>query len=223
MTVITISRQFGSGGDEIATQVCEALGYPHFDKTLIDRAAAEAGISEAEVYDYSEDSHKVRTFMDRLFNRAVVMNVGRTWDDPAGIYYPETLPLSEDVMLTLVQKAIRGSYKTGDIVIVGRGSQVVLRGVLGVLHTRIVAPLEDRVQRVKEQLRKKEQKFQADLEIRRKAQDIIVERDAASADYIKTHYNVNWDDAQLYHVVLNTGLIPLEKCTQMIVDLAGAL
>ena len=221
MTVITISRQHGSGGDEIADRLCEKLGYPTFDKSLITRAAKEAGFSEQEIYDYSEDSHKVRSFLDRLFSRSAVLSAGRMWEDGGGMYLPEELTLSEDVMITLVQKAIQSAYETGNMVIIGRGSQVLLKDKPGVVHIRIEAPIEDRVQRVRELLKQERQTFQADLEIRRDAQDQILERDAASADYIKRFYNVDWSDALLYHAVLNTGRMTLERATQIIVDLVN--
>jgi cytidylate kinase len=219
MTVITISRQYGSGGDEIAARLCKILDYQQFDKSLITKAAAEAGISEQEVYDYSEENHKVRSFLDRLFSRAAVMASVPMWEGAAGTYYPEPTQLSEEVMLTLVQKAILSAHETGKFVILGRGSQVLLRNHPDVLHLRIVAPLEDRIQRVKDELKLKRQTFQADVETRRDAQDLIQERDAASADYIKQYYLVDWAEPTLYHTVLNTGRLSLERATQIIVDL----
>jgi cytidylate kinase len=122
-------------------------------------------------------------------------------------------------MLTLVQKAIRSAQETGKIVILGRGSQVLLQTLPDVLHIRIVAPLEDRIQRVKDELKLKRQTFQADVESRRDAQDLILERDAASADYIKRYYQQDWADPGLYHAVLNTGRLSLERATQIIIDL----
>lgn len=218
MSTITISRQYGSGGDEIAERLCEILGYQHFDKSLITQAAKEAGISEQEVYDYSEENHKVRSFLDRLFNRAAVMTPG-PWGETAGMVYVEDQLLNEEVMLSLVQKAIRSAYDAGNMVLLGRGSQMLLKDRPDVLHIRIEAPEEDRIQRVKEQLKQQRKSFQADLEIRREAQDLIHERDAASADYLKQYYEVNWADATLYHIVLNTGKLTIDQATEIIVDL----
>jgi cytidylate kinase len=72
---------------------------------------------------------------------------------------------------------------------------------------------------VKDELKLKRQTFQADVETRRDAQDLIQERDAASADYIKQYYLVDWAEPTLYHTVLNTGRLSLERATQIIVDL----
>ena len=223
MAVITISRQYGSGGDEIADKVGEILGYPHFDKGMILKAAAEAGISETEVFDYSEDNHKVRSFMDRLFNRSVVMTTGHMLESGGLSVYDMEVPLGQDIMLSLVQKAIRSAYQIGNMVIVGRGSQVILQDKSKAVHVRIEAPMEYRIQSLKEKIKQTRQVFQADLEARRDAQDIILDRDAASADYIKRHYNLDWSDAQLYHVILNTGKMSYERATQIIVDLVKDL
>ncbi len=69
MPVITISRQYGSGGKDIAARVCEILGYSYFDKNLMARVASEVGLSEDEVLDLSEDNYKMRSFLERMFGR----------------------------------------------------------------------------------------------------------------------------------------------------------
>ena len=63
MTVITISRQYGSGGDVIADWICKKIGYHLFDKHILVKAALDVGLSEQEVFDYSEDTYKVRNFL----------------------------------------------------------------------------------------------------------------------------------------------------------------
>ena len=66
MAVITISRQAGSSGnEEIATRVAELLGYRYFDKRLMAKVAAEVGLSENEVVDFSEENYKVVSFLVR--------------------------------------------------------------------------------------------------------------------------------------------------------------
>ena len=220
MAVITISRQYGSGGDEIADRVTEILGYPHFDKRMITQAAAEAGISETEVFDYSEDTHKVRSFMDRLFNRSVMMTTGHMLESGGLSVYDMEVPLGQDVMLALVQKAIRSAYRIGNIVIVGRASQVILQDRPKAVHIRIEAPMEYRILRLKEKIKQTRQGQQADGDYLREAQNTILERDAASADYVRHHYHHDWSDVRLYHVVLNTGKLNYERAAQFIVDLA---
>jgi CMP/dCMP kinase len=224
MTVITISRLYGSGGDEIAAHVCDLLGYPAFDKSLLFKAARESGISEKEVFEFSEDNHVVRSFLDRLFSRSTVFAQGQVWQDVYGaVYALEDLPLGEEEMLTLTRKAILSAYQAGDLVIVGRGSQVVLREVPGVLHVRIVAPMEERIQRVKGWIKDEMGEHPVDVELRRQAQDRIEERDKASADYLRRFFDVAWDDPILYHAVLNTGRISPVRCAQLIAQMAKTI
>ena len=66
MAVVTISRQYGSGGTEIAARVCEMLGYRYLDKVLITQVAAEAGLSGRKLVEFSEQRSEVRDFLDRL-------------------------------------------------------------------------------------------------------------------------------------------------------------
>lgn len=221
MAIITISRQYGSGGDEIAAQVCELLGYQHFDKRMIAQASAEAGLSEQEIVDYSEENHKVRGFLDRLFGRQTVVAQTRVWrEDSTGVRSAEEIRLSEETVLSLVQKAVRSAYRQGNFVIIGRGGQVILKDGPDVLHVRIEAPLEYRIQRVKEQLKAAHKLFHADIELRREAQDMIIERDAASADYLSRFYHVDWANPLLYHLVINTGRMSTNQSVELIAQLA---
>ncbi|HEY9076571.1 MAG TPA: cytidylate kinase-like family protein [Anaerolineaceae bacterium] len=220
MTIITISRQFGSGGDEIANRLSALLNYPCFDKSMVAKAAQEAGLSEQEIIDYSEDSHKVRTFFDRLFNRPLPVASVRVWRESLdGVRTNEEYELSENSAVALMQKAIQMAYQEGNMIIVGRGGQALLKGRPDVLHLRIIAPLEDRIQHLKEQLKESRQIYQADLELRRLAQDQIIERDNISADYLKRFYHIDWDDPSYYHLIINTGMLSIEQAAEMIAAL----
>lgn len=221
MAVITISRQYGSGGDEVASRVCELLGYRRFDNQMISKMAAEVGLTEQEIMDYTEESHKVRSFLDRLFGAPPTMVETRSWrETPGGERVAEYNILNEDTVRILTEKAIQSAYRTGNMVIVGRGGQVILAGQLGVLHVRIEAPLEDRIQRLKQQIKTAHGEYTADLHGRRMAQDEITCRDEASADYLRRYYQVDWGDKLFYHVVLNTGKMSVEQAAQTIVLLA---
>jgi CMP/dCMP kinase len=121
MTTITISRQFGSRGDEIIDKVCRILGYHQFGKSDIARAAFEAGITTLEAVDYSEDNYKVKNFFDRLFRRPTTVAQLHVWkEDALGSRSVEEIDIDESSALLLVQKAIKAAYHTGNMVIVGR-------------------------------------------------------------------------------------------------------
>jgi cytidylate kinase len=224
MATITISRQFGSGGDEIAQRICTILDYRRFDKRMLSQAAAEAGLSEQEVIDYSEENYKIRGFLERLLDRSPTLATMRVWEEHReGILVAEEFKLREETLLTLVHRAVRSAHKRGNVVIMGRGGQALLQNEKDVLHVRIIAPLEDRILRVKERLRLTRQVHEATIALRRAAQDTILEKDAVSAAYLKRFYNIDWDDPLLYHLIINTGLTSLEQAALTIADFASRL
>jgi len=219
MCVITLSRSYGSGGDEIALRLAERLGYTLFDKRIIDQTAADVGLSEEEVVDFSEENHRVTSFFERLFERTPVFGQSGFWGEEfSGVYLPEQVRMSEDTMMALVQKAVLSAHRMGGMIIVGRGGQVILKDETDVLHLRIDAPMEERIQRVKEQLKEVAHAYSATIDARREAQDRILERDRASADYLKRYYNVDWNDPMLYHMMINTGRISIAKAVDIVVD-----
>jgi CMP/dCMP kinase len=206
MAVITISRQYGSEGDEIAAHVCQILGYQAFNKQLMMKVAAKVGLTEGEVVDFTEDQHRVRSFLDRLLGTPpLIMTQSHTWSEVKLIDEADSIPL--------VQSIIRTAYKHGNVVIVGRGGQAVLRSDPGVLHVRIEAPLETRVDRV--HLR---EGLSYEL-----ARDVVAQRDRAAADYLKRFYNVDWADSLLYHLILNTGRWGIESAANLIVNAVSQL
>jgi len=224
MTVITISRQFGSGGDEIADQVCERLGYRKFNKQIIARAAVDSGLTDQEIVDFQEESYRVQNFFDRLSGRARPVSQVRVWaEDTSGVRVAQERILSEDMALALVQRAIRLACDDGNIIIVGRGGQAVLRDSPGALHVRIQAALEDRILRVQAGLKEAKPVQDQPLELRRRAQDMIELHDTASASYLKRFYNIDWSDSALYHMVLNTSRLADDLAVELVVVAARKL
>ncbi len=224
MAVITISRQFGSGGDEIADRVCELLGYHHFDKGLLQQAAVESGLSDQHVIDYTEENYRVKSFIERLTGRPIPVARVSIWrEDDRGVRSAEHVVLNDDIALGLVQKAVKAAYQAGEMVVVGRGGNHILKDLPGVLAVRIEAPMEDRIQRVKSQMKDEHKAYRADITLRREAQDLIVTRDYASGDYIKQYYDVDWENPLHFHIVLNTGRLSLEQAAQTIVELVRRL
>jgi cytidylate kinase len=210
MAVITISRQYGSGGDEIAARLYEFLGYRYFDKELMAQVAAEEGLITDGMVDFSEDNYQVRSVLERLFGisrpmgqATMILEVSE-----AGIIAPEVARLNEAESISLVQGTIQAAYRHDNMVIVGRGGQVLLRDKPNVLHVRVIAPLDDRVQRLHER---------ANFSLGG-AQDAALKRDRASAEYLKRFYDVDWADPMLYDLVVNTGTLGTEGAVQLILQ-----
>lgn len=214
MAVITISRQVGSGGREIAARVCELLGYEYFDKDLMARVAAEVGLSESEVVDYSEEHYRVKSFLERLFpSPRVVARISTRTRDATGAVTLTVEQLDEAQCVELVRSAILAAYRRGNVVIVGRGGQAILQNRPGVLHVRIEAPMEVRLRQIQ-----KREGLSAE-----EAQRLIVQRDQSSAKYLSQFFGIRWDDPLLYHLVINTGKWGPETAAQLIVTAASHL
>ncbi len=216
MGVITVSRQQGSGGVDIVARVGEILGYRYFDKRLMSEAMAREGFTNESIIDYREDEYKLRGLVDRVLGYrrpSTIANVG-FWDkDPDAMKTPAVAVLDEHMSVWLVRESVQRAYEAGDVVIVGRGGQAILRDKPGVLHVRLEAPLDVRVQRLAERnhLSAKE------------ARQFVLDRDKASAEYLQRFYGIDWSEPTLYHLILNTGMWQLEAAAQCIVSALGCL
>jgi cytidylate kinase len=224
MAVITISRTFGSGGDEIALGLCHELGYQLFDKTLVNKAAREAGLQGIGIIELTEDTYTTLSFMERLFGRAPAVPFTGVWPEDLAVMAIEEQVLSEEDTLALTREAVRWSSQMDDMIILGRGSQVILRERPNVLHLRIDAPLEERVARVARQYKPPEAGEKNGPQKRQAwAKSLVQSRDAASAEYIKRFYQADWADPLLYDLVINTHNLSTQHIIRMVSDLAYSM
>jgi CMP/dCMP kinase len=207
MAVITVSRQYGSGGDEVATRVSILLGYRCFDKSVIAEVAAAVGLASDEVADVAEERYRAPGLLNAL-NHALYWTETLT-----GGRHSEAQALDESERVSLVEGILRMACKQGDMVILGRAGQAVLQGVPNVMHVRIQAPLDLRTERVSQQ-----EHISSEA-----ARERIAERDAAAAEYVRRFYKVDWADPMLYHLVLNTGHWDLENAARVIAAAAHSL
>ncbi|MFZ2360352.1 MAG: cytidylate kinase-like family protein [Anaerolineae bacterium] len=207
MSTITVSRQYASGGEEIAARAAQLLGYTIFDKTMMAAVAAELGLNEHEIVDFRETDQRSLGFIDRLLGHKLTVAHVRTWqEDLRGVRTPTITKISDDQAIALVRGVIDAAYKRDNVLIVGRGGQAILRGQPNVLHVRIEAPLEHRVQRLME--RGDYTPTQAELEIE--------DHDRAARDYVRRYYDLDPTDSTHYHLLINTGLLDLETAAQVI-------
>ncbi|MBN1566200.1 MAG: cytidylate kinase-like family protein [Anaerolineae bacterium] len=215
MTVITVSRQLGSGGDEIATQVCERLGYQFFNKEMMIEAASDVGLRAEEVVDFSEDRYDVQNFLERLLRSRArqVKQVLVRDDDHKVIDTLNARTLNEAQCVDLVRYTVLTAYETGNFVIVGRGGQAILRDKPNTLHVRVVAPLEQRIQHIRTG------GMSGISEIK-----LAIERhDRAAAEYLDRFFGITWDDPANYHLVINGNMMPVRAAVEVIVAAAEAI
>lgn len=213
MAVVTLSRQYGSGADDVAARVCDMLGYRFFDKGMMARMASEFGLTPENIVDFSEESYEVRSFLHRFRGPRVVAQYKVWREDPTGRRIAEMEQLDEVQAITMAQGMVRAAYENDNVVILGRGGQAILEDEPGVLHVRIEAPLDARVQRIQEQ----------ESVSQRAAQRTTDTRDRAAADYLKRFHSIDWSDPTLYHLVINTGRVDTEAAARLIVNAVSYL
>lgn len=214
MTVITISRQYGSKGDEIARRVTDILGYRYFNKQLLAEVASEVGLSPEELLDFSDEQYKVRGFLDRLRRRSRALSELASWSESQLSEKNRWMrDLNEEQCMTLTRMAIQAAYNHGNVVIVGRGGQVSLKDYPDVLHVRIEATLGTRVMWVKSK---------KNISVG-EAERLTCERDRASSAYLNRFYKIDWANPSLYHLVINTSKWDIEAASQIIVNAVSNL
>jgi cytidylate kinase len=205
MTVITISREFGSGGADIAQQVAQALGYHHAGQELIGKVLAQYGIVEFD-QEYDTTLSFWERFDARRAQRREVMQE---------MLHRVVLALAQHGNVVIVG---RGSFAAlagfGDVVIVGRGSFAALAGFGDVLNVRIQAPLAQRARRVMAQ------KGLATVE---EATATVQEADKVRTAFIESVYGARWDDARAFDLVIDTGKVAAQLAVAWVVAAARAL
>ena len=193
--IITISRQFGSGGRTIGRLVAEKLGIPFYDKELVDQIALESGFAPKFVEEHGEHAPGLSLFSYAFAPQGVpgVMNGLSTadflWNIQCG------------VILQLAEK--------GPCVIVGRNADYVLKDREDVLHTFIHADEEFRADRIVRLYGESEKSPKARL----------AEKDKRRKVNYQHYTGRNWGEACNYDICLDSGTIGVETCAEIIVDL----
>ena len=208
MAAITISRQVGSHGDTVAQLLCDRLGYRYFDKKLMQGLAAQSGLSPEKVVDLLDDSYRARSLVERLFS-----NYPAPMGDPGTWIISAEVEAQEQLNAVIVTHLIRAAHAQGNVVIIGRGGQVVLADLPGVLHVRLVAPLELRIRR---------QQDRAGLTAAA-AREFVLKRDQASIDFVKRYYNVDAADPKLYDLIISTAKLTPSAAADLIIRALACL
>jgi cytidylate kinase len=192
MRAVTISREYGSGGGEIAARLAQRLGWQLIDHDIVERVALEMGVSEEEAEARDEQAEGL---LSRILNSMQGI-------DPALMASASPSVLQTDAIAYrhALTKVVEAAVAKGHVVIVGRASQVLLGQRRDVFHLRVVAPLEMRVAYVVN----REGLDQAGARSR------IQMKDRDRARYLQLEFHENPADARLYDLVINTAIIDLD-------------
>ncbi len=196
--IITIGREYGSGGRQIGQAVAEKLGVSFYDKKIISLAAEKSGLSDEFI---ANNEQRVRSgFMHNLAASAAYSS---------GFFATQYLPLSESIFISQAQ-VIRDIAARESAVIVGRCADYVLAGRQNTINVFIHAPSEARVARIMSL-------YHLDEAAALKA---IATSDKERGNHYFRYTDQKWGKAQNYDLSVNSALLGIEGTVQMLVDLA---
>jgi cytidylate kinase len=191
MRIITISRQFGSGGRTIGKQLANKLGIPCYDAELITRIAQESGFAEEYVAEMSEDAAGKSWFANAISSRDYN---GHSFQDDLWI-------IQRKVILELAKKE--------SCVIVGRCADYILREQPDCLRVFIYADMESRAKRIVEQYG----------ESNKSPEKRLKEKDKRRAAYYQYYTDTKWGDVRNYHIALDSAALGMETCVELLAQL----
>jgi len=189
MAIVTVSHEMGSGGPEIGATLAERLGYRYVDQDMISQAARQYGVGEQKLTQVDETKP---SFVERF-------------DAETRRY------------ITILQSAVLDVAEQDNVVVMGRGGQVLLRSIPHVLRVRVMAPFDLRVRRV---MKKMTGPMRETVDVRSTA-ETIRRNDQEKFGRMRYLYDVDWSDPALYDVVVNTEKLAIAAAVEMIVTLLG--
>jgi cytidylate kinase len=201
VTVVTIEREYGSGGGDIAQLLATQLGWKLWDQRLTEEIARIANCPK-EVVEHREE----RT--DPLYYRLFKSFLRGSYEGSVSAH--KLTLVDSETILKMTRKVVEHVAKRGHSVIVGRGSQHFLRDRPDTLRVFLYAPREDKVRRLLS--RGKSEK---------EAEDLVDTVDRERAGFIDKYFHVEWPDRSVYHAMINTA-IGDETVIQMIVNVMKA-
>ena len=191
--LITIGRQFGSGGKQVASAIGERLGIPVYDQELIVSAANKSGLSPEFIKQSDEHRH--------LSGLGGILGLGRFWHNAGNL-------VDDNELFRIQSEAIRDLAAKGSAVFVGRASDYVLRD-LDPVNVFIHAPLEARMQRVAERLGVSSKEAAA----------MIEKRDKIRKDYYDLFtLGDNWGVASNYDLCLDSSILGIDGTAELVIQ-----
>lgn len=184
--IITIEREYGCGGGEIAQLLAKQLGWKLWDQLLTEEIARLAECPKAVV-----EVREERT--DPLYYRLFKSFMRGSYE--GSINAPKLKLVDSETILQITQRVVQHAAETGNSVIVGRGSQQFLRSRGDTLRVFLYAPRQEKVRRLL--IRGKTQK---------EAEELVDTVDRERADFIQKYFKVEWPDRSIYHTMMNTAI-----------------
>lgn len=202
---VTITRQFGSGGADIARLVSQKSQMHYIDQEIIAEVARRLGVDAQHVAQRDEQTvGSTRYILDAMqSSHLFAINYSTLFGSQAVTAHNHEL-----AYLRLTQQVILELATQGNSIIVGRGSQFLLHGAPRTLHIYVFAPLPYRIENVMRE-------FQLEHD---QAERLIKQRDYEHDHYLRHYYGSDGHQPGLYHLLINTSLFPLELAAALILQ-----
>lgn len=199
--VITIGRQFGSGGREIGYKLAEKLGIKCYDKDLLSVAAKESGLCE-KIFE-AHDEKPTRSFLYSLVMDTYAMGYA-----PSGYV---DMPIGHKLFLAQFD-TIKNIANRESCVIVGRCADYALEGNPDLLSVFIHGDLDTRIKRIMDR---------RNIDKPEQAKDLIAKTDKQRASYYNSYANKKWGDARTYNISIDSGMLGIEGTADLIIDIVN--
>ena len=202
MAIVTFSRQYGSGGSEIAAMVAESLGWSLLDNAVVDAVAERLGVSPQEI---TEREERVPSLVERLASAL-------TLAAPEMLPPPDraAAPLTEERIVEVTRRVVEEAVARGPVVVVGRGAQAMLAEREDALHVFCYAPRAALVERAMKRLGVNAAE----------AERVVVETNNQRDQYVKRHWGRARQSLEFYHLCVNTSWLGPEDSARWITRLA---
>ncbi len=202
MAVITISRQFGAGGITLGKMIADELGYTFADEEIVKMVAKEANVSPHWVETVEKEAGgKLSRIVTKMVSKPLVERILK---DERGY-------IDEEMYLDYLVLIIAQIADEGDVVILGRGSQYILDDHPDACHILLINDAENRAKFMMEHY---------DLS-QSKAKQVVNREDKRRMNLYRKLGKSDYDDASLYHLVLNMGRISLEQAMKLVCNLVA--
>ncbi|MFH0997520.1 MAG: cytidylate kinase-like family protein [Pseudomonadota bacterium] len=201
MAVITLSRHFGAGGKTLGAMLAKKLGYIYLDDEIIKLVAEKA------------QSGDWMDALEKEFGGKLLPCI--SWLVPKGriemILDEKKGGVDEVISVAILQQLLLQIADEGNAIIVGKGGQYLLRDHKDVFHVMLVADLEDRVQFM-------EERYNLSL---KKALQVVNRQDKRRQNFYRLLGKVDYDQPDIYHLVLNMSKLSLEKACDLLITLVN--
>ena len=200
--VITIGRQYGSGGREIGRLVADALGIKYYDKELLTESSKASGV-KPEVFEAADE--RTPSFFSNIWS----FNLGFN----AGSYLLGSSPISDEKIYAAQSNVMKTLARNSSCLIMGRSADYVLRNHPGLISVFIHSSIEDRILRIMNR---------RGIDSAEKAREIAEKKDKLRASYYNFYTDKVWGDAAGYDLSIDSSKLPADAVADFIVSYVKA-